>query len=60
MNNIKSLGADKIINTSATQNNNYRSLLACLFKDQEEKDDDHPHGNHLLAITTVKNKITEK
>ena len=40
--------------------------MACLVKEQEEKDDDHPHVDHLLAIVTektkptVKNKITEK
>ena len=65
-NNSKSLVADKLVNTSATKDIDYWSLLACLVEEQEENDDDHLHANHLLSITTdmskppVKNKITEK
>ena len=62
----KSLVADKLENTSATKHNNYWSPLACLVKEQEEKDDNHIYVDHLISITrdmsepTVKNKITEK
>ena len=59
-NNIKSLGADKLENPSATQHNNYWSPLACLVKEQEEIDDDHPHVDHLLAIVTEKNETNSK
>ena len=64
-NNSKSLVTDKLVNTSATQHNNYWSQLACLVEEQEENDDDHLHVDHLLSIMTdmskapVKNKITE-
>ena len=51
-NNSKSLVTDKLVNTSATQHNNYWSPLACLVDEQEENDDDHLHVDHLLAITT--------
>ena len=63
--NNESLVADKLENTSATLSNNYWSPLACLVKEQEEKDDDHLQVDHLLSITTamskptVKNKITK-
>ena len=66
MSNNKSLDVDKLETNSATLNNNYWSPLACLVKEQEEKDDDQPHVDHLLSITTdmskptAKNKITEK
>jgi hypothetical protein len=66
MSNNKSPVADKLETTSATLNNNYWSPLASLVKEQEEKDDDQPHVDHLLSITTdmskptAKNKITEK
>jgi hypothetical protein len=61
-----SLVADKLVNTSATQHNNYWSPLACLVEEQEDTNDDHPNVDHLLSITTdmskqpVRNKITEK
>ena len=65
-NNSKSLVADKLVNTSATQHNNYCSPLACLVEEQEENDDDHLNVNHIISIMTdmsklpVKNKKTEK
>ena len=65
-NNNRSLVADKLENTPAISHINYWSPLACLVKEQEEENDDQPHVNHLLSITsdlpkpTVKNKIVEK
>ena len=62
----KSLVADTLENTSATQHSNNWSPLACLVEEEDEKDDNHLHVDNLLSITTemlkptVKNKITVK
>ena len=57
--NNKSLVADKLENTSATQHKNYWSPLACLVKEQEENDDDHLYRSstilhHRYVKTTSK------
>jgi hypothetical protein len=66
LNNIRSVVADKIVQTPANKLDNYWSLLSCLVEEQEEEDDKHVIAEHLLSILAsilklkVRNKIAEK
>ncbi len=57
------LVADKLVKTSATTNDNYWSLLACLVKEQDEPDEDQTKIEQIAILvpeTKPKNKIKEK
>jgi hypothetical protein len=63
--NIRSVVADKIVQSPANKLDNYWSPLSCLVKEQEEEDAEHVIADHLLLILTailkpkVINKISE-
>jgi hypothetical protein len=52
-NNIRSVVADKIVQTPANKLDNYWSLLSCLVEEQEDEDDKHVIAEHLLMILTA-------
>jgi hypothetical protein len=55
--------ADKLVKTSATTNDNYWSLLACLVEEQDEPNDNQMKVEQiaiLVPATKPKNNIKEK